>query len=325
MKTRILSIIVFAYSLCTAQNVISISDAHLSFSERWNQALSQMDEAGTIIYAIEKSNSQHHSGAEKFTVFNLLDLEEREANQYTFFVFEINKQGELFNVTIADSYSRLEPQKSIYWLGKVDPVPSLEHIISDYNKYSDKELRKDLVTAVGVHPGSKQSLEFLAGIIEKYSDSLAKEAVFWVGVQNMPEGVDVLLNTLSKNANNDVKEKVVFALHLMDNDRVTRELIALAKKAPEISIRKKALFWLAVQAKDNIGDLLEETAFQDPETELQNHAVFALSQLDPDRALPRLQKIAQEHPNISVRKKAIFWIGQSDDDRAVDIITSFLK
>ena len=325
MKTRILSLIIFAYSLCTAQTVISISGAHLSFSERWNQALSQMDGAGTIIYAIEKSDSRHHSGAEKFTVFSLLNLEEREANQYTFFVFEINKQGKLFNMTVADSHSRIEPRKSIYWLGKVDPSPSLEHMISNYNKVEDKELRKDLVTAVGVHPGSKQSLEFLAGIIEKYPDSLAKEAVFWVGVQSMPEGVDVLLNTLNTNPDKDVKEKVIFALHLMDSDRATQELIFLAKKAPEKSIRKKALFWLGVQAIDNVGDLLEETAFQDPETELQKHAVFALSQLDPDRALPRLQKIAREHPNISVRKKAIFWIGQSDDDRAVDIITSFVK
>jgi hypothetical protein len=325
MKTRILSILFFVYSFCTAQNAISINDAHLSFSERWQQALSQMDGAGTIIYAIEKSNSQHHSSAEKLTIFNLLDLEERQAKQYTFFVFKIDKQGELFKMTIADSHSRIEPENTVYWLGKVDMAPSLDHLISNFNKTKDKELRKDLVTAVGVHPGSKQSLEFLAGIIEKYPDSLAKEAVFWVGVQNMPEGVDVLLNTLNTNSSQDVKEKVVFALHLMDSDRATQELILLARKAPEKSIRKKALFWLGVQATENVGDLLEETAFQDPETELQKHAVFALSQLDPDRALPRLQKIAREHPNISIRKKAIFWIGQSDDDRAVDIITSLLK
>jgi hypothetical protein len=300
MKTRILSILFFVYSFCTAQNAISIHDAHLSFSERWQQALSQMDGAGTIIYAIEKSNSQHHSSAEKLTIFNLLDLEEGQAKQYTFFVFKIDKQGELFKMTIADSHSRIEPENTVYWLGKVDMAPSLDHLISNFNKTKDKELRKDLVTAVGVHPGSKQSLEFLAGIIEKYPDSLAKEAVFWVGVQNMPEGVDVLLNTLNTNSSQDVKD-------------------------PEKSIRKKALFWLGVQATENVGDLLEETAFQDPETELQKHAVFALSQLDPDRALPRLQKIAREHPNISIRKKAIFWIGQSDDDRAVDIITSLLK
>jgi hypothetical protein len=196
MKTRILAAIIFVYSLCAAQNVISINDAGIDFTKRWNEALAQMAGSGTIIYAIEKTNSHHRSSAEKFTIFELLNMSELEAKSYTFFVFNANNQNELVDMTIADGHSRIEYQDTIYWLGETDPSLSLEHVISKFNTNNDKKLRKDLVIAVGVHPGSERSLKFLAGIIEKYPDSLAKEAVFWIGQSDDDRAVDIIAGFL---------------------------------------------------------------------------------------------------------------------------------
>jgi hypothetical protein len=153
---------------------------------------------------------------------------------------------------------------------------------------------------------------------------LGNERLAWLGTTDEIQGLGFIRDLLDQNADHDMREDLVFALYLFNNQGAVNELIALARRDADPDIRKEAIFWLGQKASaaavKALGDVIDS-----PEAlEIKKQAVFALSQLPEDIGTPKLIDIARRNPHPRLRKEAIFWLGQSDDPRALDLFTEIL-
>ena len=162
----------------------------------------------------------------------------------------------------------------------------------------------------------------LAGIAENESRSegLRGQAIFWLGQTRSGKSGDYLRALYRRIRNEDVKDKVIFAMSQQHDESSQDWLIDLASSAGEsIEMRKKALFW-AGQARTPISRL---TAMYDRtrETEMREQMIFVFSQRKESAAIDKLMDIARNDPSRAMRRKAMFWLGQSKDAR----VTAFLS
>lgn len=224
-----------------------------------------------------------------------------------------------------EAYVELE-QGTIYWLGRVEQKESLNFLDKFFNKSGSDEVRKKIVSAVGIHGAGPDAYSFLKKVITgNYPDKIRKNAVFWIGEHETAQCVNFLLDRARRDNSTDVKEQAVFSLYRIDLEAADDGLIALARKDKDPGVRKKAIFWLGQKACDMSAEVLGGIVKDDPNTDIQKQAVFALSQLSKGSGIPELIKIAKTHKNMKVRKQAIFWLGQSGDPRGLDTIVEILK
>jgi hypothetical protein len=165
----------------------------------------------------------------------------------------------------------------------------------------------------------------LAGIAtnESKSEDLRGHAIFWLG-QTRTEGTfDHLRNLYAKIRNEDVKDKVIFAMSQQGSQESQDWLIDLASRSSEsMAIRKKALFW-AGQSRAPFGRL---AALYDRsrETEMREQLIFVFSQRRESAAIDKLMDIAKNDPSRDLRRKAMFWLGQSKDARVTAFLTDII-
>ena len=214
----------------------------------------------------------------------------------------------------------------LFWLGKTPEEQSLALIRALDGPDRGDKVREGLIAAAGCHGSPRLVVPFLEGILNgKASDELRKDAAFWIGQQNDPAGLRLLVKAARGDKSEEVREGAVFSISQVELPEAADELIALARSAEARDVRKKAVFWLGEIASEKAGKALEEFARKDGDIEIQEQAVFALSQLPDNQGVDALIKLAKTHPDPRVRKKAVFWLGECDDPRALETLIAIIK
>jgi hypothetical protein len=214
----------------------------------------------------------------------------------------------------------------LFWLGKTSEEQSLALIRALYGRYRGDKVREGLVAAAGCHGMPGLVVPFLETVLTGGGpDDLRKDAAFWVGQQNDPDGLRLLVRTAFGDKSEEVREGAIFSISQVDLPEAPDELIALARSAEPRDVRKQAVFWLGQIASEKSGKALEEFARKDGDIEIQEQAVFALSQLPENQGVDALIKLAKTHPDPRVRKKAVFWLGECDDPRALETLIAIIK
>ena len=214
----------------------------------------------------------------------------------------------------------------LYWLGKAPEAESLGLVSSLYGRNRGEEVCKGLIAAAGCHGTAGLALPFLGRVIGgDGTDELRKDAAFWVGQLNDPQGLRLLVKTARSDKSEEVREGAVFGISQVELPVAVDELIALARGAEKRDVRKQAVFWLSQMATGKAGGVLEEIARKDGDFEIQEQALFALSELPDHQGVDALIKLAKTHPDPRIRKKAVFWLGECDDPRALDAIIAIIK
>lgn len=242
-------------------------------------------------------------------------------------IFKLCSDGHAGNMAM---HLDLEDRYPVLWLGKAEINQSLALLSGFYKKNRREipsvELKKRLVSAVGMHGPNSQVYRFLKGILTGSDDDEVRErTAFWIGEQKTAEAAKLLLDTAVNDRSQDVREKAVFGISLIPLKVADDGLIYLARKAISKEVRKKAIFWLSQKASKRCAEVLGKLVDEEGDTDIQKSAVFALSQLPDGRGTDALIKIAKTHKSFKVRKKALFWLGQSDDPRALDTIISLIE
>ncbi|HET6567537.1 MAG TPA: HEAT repeat domain-containing protein [Rhodothermales bacterium] len=245
------------------------------------------------------------------------------------FLFRVEPRGgEVRDIRISNmSLSADLDGLPVLWLGKAGMPESIAFVRERYGKAGSTELKKDLVTAAGIHEGEASASSFLRQVLAgKDDDEVRSQAAFWLAEQDGPEAAAVLEQTAKQDRSEEVREQAVFGLSRIDTEGATERLIGLAKGgADDSGTREKAIFWLGQKASQKAAETLGDIAQNDPNTEIQKKAVFAISQLPHDEGVPKLITIARTHRNAKVRQEAIFWLGQSGDARAVDVLVDIAR
>ena len=246
----------------------------------------------------------------------LFRFQNRSAGKYGFQEIKINHLGhpvELDNLPL-------------YWLGEADRDQSAAFLKKCFEnvKTNLSELKEEIVLAAGLHGPHAGVFRFLEDVLNgSHPVKVRESAVFWIGQQQNPAAVNVLLRTLRKDPSQDVREHAVFSLSLVRCDEADNALIQLATREKDKSLRKKAIFWLGQKAVKKSGKILEGVIRDEKDSEIQSAAVFALSQQAGSAS--KLATIAKTHPSLAVRKKAIFWLSQSDDPVGLKTILEILE
>lgn len=216
--------------------------------------------------------------------------------------------------------------RPLFWLGAATDDESVRELKEIFGEATMPGLKKDLITAIGLHQSSTAAFPFLRDVLTgKESDDVRASAAFWIGEQVQPESMKVLLNAAERDKSLKVREQAVFAISRFNSDESTDALISLARTADNPKVRGKAAFWLGQKASRKAVATLENIIADDEETEVQRQALFALSQMKDTEGVDQLIKIARTHPNPRIRKQAVQLLGQSDDPRALDALIAIIR
>jgi hypothetical protein len=216
--------------------------------------------------------------------------------------------------------------KPLLWLGGADDDQSVGLLKDLFGCQSSAELKKDLLTAIGIHQNSIAAFPFLVSVLKsEQADNVRAQAAFWLGQQNRLESLPVLTEAAEGDRSAKVKEQSVFAISQLGSDESAEALISLALKARDTNVRAKAAFWLGQKASQKAVATLESIIADDEETDVQRQALYALAQIHTSDGIDRLIKIARTHPNPRIRKQAIQCLGQSADPRALDALIAIVR
>ncbi len=216
--------------------------------------------------------------------------------------------------------------KPLVWLGDAVDDQSVTLLKVLYDRQSSTDLRKDLLTAIGIHQSSKQAFQFLAGVLKsEQAENIRTQAAFWLSQQDREESLPLLVEAAQNDRSTKVREQSVFAISQLSSDESAEALINLARTARDTKVRAKAAFWLGQKASKKAVATLESIIADDEETDVQRQALYALAQIHSTDGLERLIKIAKTHPNPRVRKQAIQCLGQSDDPKALDALIAIVR
>jgi HEAT repeat protein len=244
-----------------------------------------------------------------------------------FFRYEAGKTPVLSEVHITNLDLAFDFEAApLFWLGKAPEGQSLALIERLYGRSDTDKVRQGLIAAAGCHGTPRLVVPFLAGVLAgDGSDDLRKDAAFWIGQQNDPDGLRILVKAAHTDRSKEVREGAVFSISQVDLPAAVDEIIALARGEGPRDVRKQAVFWLGQMASERSGRELEEFARRDGDIEIREQAVFALSQLPDNQGVDPLIKLAKTHPDPRIRKKAVFWLGECDDPRALQTLIAIIK
>ena len=216
--------------------------------------------------------------------------------------------------------------KALLWLGEADDDQSVGLLKELFDRQSAIQVKKDLVTAIGIHQNSTRGFPFLVTVLKnEQDDNLRSQGAFWLGEQNRAESLPTLMEAAQDDRSAKVKEQSVLAISRLSSDESTDALISLARKAKDTKVRAKAAFWLGQKASQKAVATLESIIADDDETDVQRQALFALAQIHTPEGVERLIQIAKTHPHPRIRKQAIQCLGQSDDPRALEALIAIVR
>jgi len=229
---------------------------------------------------------------------------------------------ELSNLDLSFDFRGL----TLYWLGEAGEAESLDVVKDLFARSQTGRAKEGLVAAAGLHGDARLVVPFLEKILTGgEADRVRKEAAFWIGQQDDPAGLDILVRAAGSDRSGEVREGAVFAVSQVDLPQAVDALIDLARKAKPGDTRKQAVFWIGQVASKKCAPALEDLARNDSDGRIQEQAVFALSQLPDGQGVEPLIKLARTHPDSRVRKKAVFWLGESHDPRALEALITIVK
>jgi hypothetical protein len=213
----------------------------------------------------------------------------------------------------------------IYWLGKANDSASVLLLQSLYTDKSTENVKKGIVSSVGLHAPSELSFNFLSGVLGGSDpSSIRKECAFWLGESNPDRALPLLEQTAEKDRAREVRENAIFAISEIKSEKALETLIKLAREGDDIEMRKKAMFWLGEKASKKATAALKDLTYNGQDTEIQKSALYALTQQNDDENIDLVIKVAKTHPNPKVRKAAIYWLGESGNERALNALVEIL-
>jgi HEAT repeat protein len=185
--------------------------------------------------------------------------------------------------------------------------------------------RGEAMGALALHAGRGAGDALARLAAPGQSESVRRDALFWLGNVRGAEGLPVIEDTLARETDHDILEHAVFALSQSEAARARPALRELAHSDRRSEVRGQALFWLS-QNKDPETEALARATLTDGSgRKVVEKAVFALSQLPPSRAIPALEALVRDRSlDPKTRREALFWLGQQDDDRALDVFDEIL-
>jgi TolA-binding protein len=215
---------------------------------------------------------------------------------------------------------------AVFWLSQVPGEETAIALDSILRAEGDPEIQEKAIFALSQHRSARAAATLRAYAGRRDAPrNLREQAIFWIGQQRRAENAQFLKDLYKTIEDDDLKDKIIFALSQMGGSENYRWMMDIALDQREnIERRKNALFWAGQGKSVDIADLVRlYDSMQD--RQMKEQLIFVYSQRREAAALDKLFAIAKNDPDRELRKNAIFWIGQSRDPRAAQFLSDLIN
>ena len=217
-------------------------------------------------------------------------------------------------------------EQAIFWLSQVPGEETVIALDSVLRASSDAAVQEKAIFAIA-QQRSPRSAVILRDYAQRQNApmNLREQAIFWLGQRKSTENAQFLRDLYPKMDNDDLKDKIIFAVSQIGGPENYRWMMDIALNQNEnIDRRKQALFWAGQSRGVDIADLVRlYDSMKD--REMREQLIFVYSQRREAAALDKLFDIGRNDPDRELRKKAIFWIGQSRSPRAAQYLQELIN
>jgi hypothetical protein len=362
MRRNLLLILLFSLITITAYplSVTKSPDQSATLAERWQWAQQHLTKKDVwVAYSIEQSMPENeivgsfYGGREKFpTIYEVLTGNKRafRPNMKTSGDIQISGtahiklegKGNIVSREIAMLFGyrggRIEDvevsmidlqfdfrHRDLIWLGNVSQEESINWLQAIYKKEVNSKFAEDLLDAIGIHRRPALVTPILQEVLNNHSNNdLRAKAAFWLGAQNDPTALKVLVATLKNEKSDDVIEEGFAGLSETTLPEADQQLKEWTKPAYSQILREHAIFWMGQKQSPGTLEYLEKIALQDTNEEILEKAIFSMSEMHETPGVTQtLIRIARTHPSREGRKKAIFWLSQNYSEKLEETLGDF--
>jgi HEAT repeat protein len=245
-------------------------------------------------------------------------------------VFLVSQKRNAQTADLLMSVARNDPdqetrEQAVFWLGQVPDERAVDLLEQILRTSKDEDLQNKAIFALSQHQsGRGASILRDVAMRDDASDELRGQAIFWLGQRPSAENNEFLRTLFTKLNNDEMKDKVLFALSQRKNQGNEKWLMDVTLDPHEsIDIRKKALFW-AGQSGAGLDEIIPLYS-KINDKEMKDQVIFVLSQRNSTAAVDKLVDIAKTDRDPEMRKKAIFWLGQSHDPRVQQFLLDLIN
>ena len=245
-------------------------------------------------------------------------------------------------------------RRRVIWLDSAADGESIALITSLMESTRDRDVRRNLVSVLGVHSDANAVVPKLIAILQsRDEDDVRREAAEWLGRKgdgraigalsraartDRAEGVrresveafqhmktaaatDTLTAFVGSLATEDLRREAIESLGQRNDDRALEYLTRFVRSSEYASLRREAIESLAEMEDGRGMNAVIDVARNDRSAEVRREAVESLAQLEPtSRAFDLLREIVRMDPDESVQSEAVETIAEVHDARSVSIL-----
>jgi HEAT repeat protein len=304
--------------------------AFLDFRQDQDQAQHQHGECGDIDTRVAALNALLQMETEQALPILMDVLERRDACSVELrrrAVFLVSQHDTDETVDLLLNAARTDPdfevrEQAVFWLGQLSSDEAVTALESILRQTDDVELQKKVVFSLSQH-GSARATQILRDIAldSRAHQETREQAIFWLGEEGSSEDLSALMDLYDRLDNDDLKEKIIFAVSQSAASNAERWLLGVVRDDREsMDLRENAVFWLGQRQSQEAVEALESVLLEENQG-LQEKAVFALSQHGSSRAMELLRGVVVDrnaHPD--TREQAIFWLGEEGSSEDVELL-----
>lgn len=263
------------------------------------------------------------------TISGLDELEKLApaAPQRLLYIFTRLEAGEATRIRTVTASCPVDADGArVAWLdgvGADESVDFLRRLAAGGERRKGRDAGEEALGALALHAGPRADQAVIDLTGPKLPHEVREDAIFWLGEARGRAGYETLRRLAAQESDEEILEKVAFALAQSPVPEAGPELAELARGHRSAEVREQALFWVAQRGDPDAAAILLRAVAEDRDAEVREHAVFALSQLE-EGGVDHLIRLLREGPSNEVRKQAFFWLAQSDDPRAMEYLERVL-
>jgi HEAT repeat protein/beta-lactamase regulating signal transducer with metallopeptidase domain len=202
--------------------------------------------------------------------------------------------------------------RTLLWLGAADDAQSLPVVQDLFSNTTQRELREDLVAAVGIHGSSDAVVAILIRWLNsREHEDIRSQAAEWLGFHPTSAAVVALSRAARSDVSSDVRREAAEALGDNTLPAATDSTIAVARTAPDADVRQEAVEGLGQKDSDRAIPTLQSIARDDRSEDVQREAVETLGEIPGGGGLAAVRDIARTHPRPDVRREAVETLGEN--------------
>ena len=363
MPRNLFLILLFSIIAFTAHSlsVTKYPNPSATLTERWQWAQQQLKNGSWIAYSIQQSMPENelvgsfYGGRERFpTIYELLTGNKRafRPNMRTSGDVQIfgtahmtlegnanivsreiailfgysNKRIDDIEVSMIDLQFDFR-KRDLMWLGNASHEESISFLQSLYKKEANTKLAEDLIDAIGIHRSPALVVPILQQVLNSNAnEDLRAKAAFWLGDQNDPTALKILVSALKSEKSEDVIEEGFAGLSETTLPEADQQLKEWTKAGYSQNLRESAIFWMGQKESPGTLQYLEKIAMQDSNQEIIEKAIFSMSEMSKTPGVTEtLIRIARTHPSREGRKQAIFWLSQNYTEKIERTLGDFAE